>query len=77
MPTLQRLWRGFSRVMETVGNFQARLLLTVFYLVVAAPFGLGVRFSSDPLHLRWQRGAARWHVREPRASTLDAARRQY
>ena len=77
MPTLKRIWRGFSAVMERVGNFQARLLLTVFYLVIAAPFGLGVRVVSDPLRLRWHAGMSGWVERAGHEPSLDWARRQY
>ena len=63
--------------MERVGNFQARLLLTVFYFVIAAPFGLGVRAFSDPLRLRRQAGGGGWIDRETRDTSLDLARRQY
>ena len=74
MSTLKAAWRGFRVVMERVGNFQARVLLTVFYLVPAAPFGVGSRFFSDRLRLRHPVG---WIVREPQDQTLDAARRQF
>jgi hypothetical protein len=77
MASLRAFWRGFSRVMERVGNFQARLLLTVFYLVIAAPFGLGVRLFSDPLRLRDHHAASAWVPREPRDTSLDTASRQY
>jgi len=74
MELLGRAWRGFRAVMERVGNVQARILLTVFYFVPAAPFGIGYRLRADPLHLRRPPG---WTQRPPREETLDAARRQY
>ena len=77
MASLRAFWRGFSRVMERVGNFQARLLLTVFYLVIAAPFGLGIRILSDPLRLRHHQTASAWIPRDPRDASLDSASRQY
>ncbi len=77
MRILTASWRTFRQVMERVGNFQARVLLTVFYLVIAAPFGLGVRLRSDPLRQRRGAGGRTWLAREPRAQDLDAARRQY
>jgi hypothetical protein len=75
--SLRAFWRGFSRVMEKVGNFQARLLLTVFYLVISAPFGIGVRLFSDRLRLRRPESASAWVPREPRDTSLDNASRQY
>jgi hypothetical protein len=63
--------------MERVGNFQARLLLTVFYLVIAAPFGIGIRIFSDPLRLRRHQAASAWVPRDLRDTSLDTAGRQY
>ena len=75
--SLRAFWRGFSRVMERVGNFQARVLLTVFYLVIAAPFGLGIRVFSDPLRLRDHHAPSAWVPRDLRDGALDTASRQY
>lgn len=77
MSSLKRFWHGFNAVMKRVGNFQARVLLTVFYLVIAAPFGLGVRFTSDPLRLRRHQGQSGWVPRESRDATLEWGHRQY
>lgn len=35
-----------------MGNFQARILLTVVYAVLLLPFGLLVRVFSDSLHMK-------------------------
>ena len=47
-PWLDR-WMALLR---TVGNFQAWILLTLFYVVVIAPIGLVFRCVADPLRLR-------------------------
>lgn len=61
---LRRLWEAWKRVGRRIGDFQARLLLSVFYFVVVAPFALAVRWAGDPMALR--PGAARgWHLRPP------------
>jgi|RhiMetdeSRZDD1v2_1073273.scaffolds.fasta_scaffold131966_2 hypothetical protein len=39
---------------HTFGNFQARLLLNIFYFLVLTPFALGVKMFSDPLRIRRQ-----------------------
>ena len=49
---LRRLWDGWKRIAKKVGNFQARVLLTVLYAVVILPFGLAVRIFGDPLRIR-------------------------
>jgi len=47
-PWLDR-WMALLR---TIGNFQAWILLTLFYVVVIAPIGLVFRCAADPLRLR-------------------------
>jgi hypothetical protein len=74
---LRRAWQAWKWFGKRVADIQARLLLTVFYYVIAAPFGLGVRATADPLGLR--RGAAPGWRPRPVApgALLDRARRQF
>lgn len=47
-----RLWQRWKRVARRIADFQARLLLSVFYFLFFAPFALLVRWFSDPLLLK-------------------------
>jgi len=72
---LRRLWAGWKRVGRKIGDFQARVLLTVFYFVILAPFAMGVRLLADPLGLKRPGG---WHPVSPSADTAaQRARRQF
>jgi hypothetical protein len=72
---LRRLWEGWKRVGRKIGDFQARLLLTVFYFVILAPFALVMRCLADPLGLKRPGG---WHAVKPAAGpALERARRQF
>ena len=62
MKHVRRLWQGWKRFGKKVGDFQARLLLSAFYFVGVAPFGLAMR-AADPLGLR--HAGAGWRVRPP------------
>ncbi len=75
MKLLRRAWKGWKRFGKKVGDFQARLLLTVFYFVILAPFALAMR-AADPLGLRVS--GARWRPRDerPAGDPLTRARRQ-
>ena len=76
MSPLRRLWRGWKRVGRTIGDFQARVLLTLFYFVVIAPFALVVCWATDPLALK-PRTPRGWRPRMPASGTaLERARRQ-
>ena len=49
---LKRLWEGWKKVAHIIGNFQARILLTIIYAVLILPFGIVVRCFSDSLHTK-------------------------
>ena len=56
MKLLKAMWARWKIVAHKIGNFQARLLLLLFYFIVLAPFAVGVKLLSDPLRLRTGRG---------------------
>ena len=75
MAMLHRLWGGWKRVGRKIGDFQARVLLTVFYFVILARFAMGVRLLADPLGLKQPGG---WHAVSPPTDTAtERARRQF
>ena len=45
---LKRMWEGWKRIAHVIGDFQARVILTIFYAVLVLPFGLAVRIFADP-----------------------------
>jgi hypothetical protein len=64
-------------IAHKIGDFQARLILSLFYYAVLGPFALGVKMFSDPLSLRASsRGT--WLPRPAsNGDPLGVARRQY
>ena len=72
LKTAWKKWRAFGQMM---GDFVARIFMTVFYFTIAMPFGIGVRIFKDPLHLKSRE--TRWLKREPKAETIEDARRLY
>jgi hypothetical protein len=46
------VWGAWNRLMHVIGNFQARVLLTILYAIIVLPFGLIVRLFSDPLRIK-------------------------
>lgn len=52
MSILKRLWQAWKKLAQKIGNFQARVLLTVFYGVLVFPFGMATRLFSDPLRIK-------------------------
>lgn len=76
---LRQLWSRWLTLAGKIGNFQSRILLTLFYFLVVAPFGLAVRLLSDPLHVRSRPSpdGSAWIEREATESDLMASHRQY
>jgi uncharacterized membrane protein len=44
---LKHGWQGWKRIARAIGNFQARVLLTIFYAVFVFPFGVAFRPFAD------------------------------
>src|ERR1700680_1606052 len=57
-PMLNRALRVWTRLAHTIGNFQARILLTVFYGILVLPVGIIARLFLDPLRIK--RPPKRW-----------------
>ena len=64
---LKVAWQKWKGVAHAVGTFQARILLTIFYGIFVLPFGIFVRFFSDPLRIK--RRPTQWL--EPPRETQD------
>jgi hypothetical protein len=76
MNFLKRLWTSWKRIARKIGDFQARVILGVFYFVILAPFTLIVR-SSDPLAMGGKRRSG-WLERPPsERPTPEQAMRQF
>ena len=52
-PWLQR----WMRIVHTLGNLWAWVLLTLFYVVVVTPIGLLYRLTADPLRARFRKAS--------------------
>jgi len=73
---VRHLWEGWKRVARKIGNFQARVLLTIFYFTIFCPFALAVQWSSDPVAIK-SKTRTGWRVLiAPKGSHLDRARKQ-
>jgi len=74
---LKRLWNWWKPIAERVGNFQARIILSIFYFIFVTPIALGVKLFSDPLTLKKSNQASWWLSRETRKPNIEEAERQF
>jgi hypothetical protein len=77
MNLLRKFWEKWKAFGHKVGNFQARLILTIFYFVVISPFAAVVKFFSKPLRLKMLR-TSNWLANQAeREDIMVRARRQF
>lgn len=73
-------WATWRDLATHIGDFQARLLLTLLYFSWLAPFGLLVRVFSDPLDRRGADqpfAATGWKKRAASGRDVRALRSQF
>jgi hypothetical protein len=76
MTILRKLWAGWKAFGHFLGNIVARVVLSVFYFTIFVPFGLGVRWVSDPLQIKTIPNRL-WQSRSTPEQTLAEAERQF
>jgi hypothetical protein len=73
MRKAKALWAAWVRLARMLGNFEARILLTVLYAVFL-PFGLCVRLFTDPLRRR--KRPTSWLDAPPQSVGMSSAHKQ-
>jgi predicted MFS family arabinose efflux permease len=71
-------WDRWALLSKPIGDFNARVLMGLFYFTFLVPFGLLNRLTSDRLRLKKApEGQSLWMSREPALDlTIEDARRQ-
>ncbi len=76
-PTTLTLWQRIQKIGHTIGDFQARLLLTILYTLLIVPVGFALRFSEDTLQLRVRPiNGSYWQNKQALDTEIRLARRQ-
>jgi hypothetical protein len=71
---LKALWSAWKRLAHKIGDFQARVLLTILYAIVVLPFGVAARIFSDPLNIKNR--PAKWTDHTPEEYDMVWAQKQ-
>ncbi len=74
---LKKLWNKWKTIAQAIADVQARVLLTLVYFIIVAPFGLLVRLLSDPLVIKHKPHRSMWFPKHNPEQTLESARRQF
>ena len=76
METLRKIWSAWKQFGQKIGDFFARVVLSIFYFTIFFPFGLGLRLFGDPLTLKsFDDNEVMWLERETKDLVIDDARR--
>lgn len=73
----RRLWEGWKRIAQKIGDFNARVILTLFYFILLFPFAILLKIFTDPLEIKKKEHVG-WHTVEndTELSALERASRQ-
>ena len=77
MPSLKAAWEAWKAFGRKFGDFQARILLVIFYFVMFAPFALAVRWGSDPLGIKTGAQLGWQPKTDSQGTPIERARRQF
>jgi lipopolysaccharide/colanic/teichoic acid biosynthesis glycosyltransferase len=74
----RRLWEWWKRVARKIGDFNARVILTIFYCMLFSPFAVLVKLLTDPLQIK-KKAKKGWLAREvdEEATPQEKAARQF
>ncbi|MBI2598915.1 hypothetical protein HYW40_01740 [Candidatus Curtissbacteria bacterium] len=70
-------WKKWLVIAQIIGNFQAQVILTAFYLVIMAPLGIASRVFGDFLRIKPRRARSNFGKWDHSRETLETARKQY
>lgn len=74
----RRIWNWWKGVARKIGDFQARILLGIFYFLILGPFALLINWRGDLLSIKPKRKQRGWLERPAKPPiTVDQAIKQF
>ena len=73
----QEIWQSWGDLSSRMGNFQTRILLSLFFFILVLPFALAVKAFSDPLSIKQPGRQSHWLPRIQTHVDLEQFRRQF
>lgn len=71
------LLERWKRVGRKIGDAQARILLTLFYVLIVGPFALLIRWRSDPLGIKADKSRGWIPRNNPEGTPMKRATEQF
>ena len=57
---IKKLWQSWKDYSKRMGNFQSRIILSLFFFIFVSPFALAVKMFSDPLKIKNHSSKSHW-----------------
>lgn len=73
----KRFLEGWKKFGRKVGDFQARLILTLFYFLILAPFAVLLRIFGDPLAIKRATAKGWLEPKKTHLSPKEAALKEF
>jgi len=73
----KKLWPSWKEFSKRMGNFQSRIILSIFFFIFVSPFALAVKVFSDPLNIKHQSSTSHWLPKREIKNDLEQYRRQF
>lgn len=77
MPLWKKAWEKWMAFAEIFGTFMSGVILSILYLTLVLPYGLAIRFFSDPLRIKSLPPHSNWKDLPSKSPSLDVYRKQY
>lgn len=80
MKVLKIFWRKWLPVAQAIGNFNAQVILSAFYLIIIFPLGFVFRILTDSLRMGWggiSKRKTNFQKWEHEKQNIEEARKQY
>jgi len=74
---IKKLWQIWNNFSKRMGNFQSRIILSLFFFIFVSPFAIAVKIFSDPLNIRHKTTKSHWLTRKEIKTDLEQSRRQF
>lgn len=76
MRLARSIWNKWLSFAHKLGNFNARVILSLFYFIFVMPWAIGVKLFLDPLRIK-KRSPSYWIKKEAKRYDIEGAGRQF
>ena len=74
---LKKLWQSWGSFSRRIGEFQNKIVMSLFFFIVISPFALAVKIFSDPLRIRYRGTESHWLPKIETENSLEQFKRQF